>query len=89
MPTYQYECASCGQSMEIMQAITDAKLTQCPQCGQNTLQRLIGAGSGIIFKGNGFFETDYKRKSAKKDAPKHCPVGEGKSSSCPCSCDES
>jgi len=85
MPTYQYECASCGEKMEIMQAITDSKLTRCPHCGQDALQRLIGAGSGIIFKGNGFFETDYKRQSAKKE----CPVAEGKASSCSCPCDGS
>ncbi|HQO58401.1 MAG TPA: zinc ribbon domain-containing protein [Candidatus Omnitrophota bacterium] len=83
MPTYQYECAHCGDQMEIMQAITDAKLTRCPQCGQDSLQRLIGAGSGIIFKGNGFFETDYKRQPA----PQKCPREGGKTSSCSCPCD--
>ena len=87
MPTYQYECSGCDHRMELMQSILDSKLTRCPQCGQEKLQRLIGSGSGIIFKGNGFFETDYKRKPEKKDASKSCPVAEGKSPSCPCPCD--
>ena len=89
MPTYQYECSGCGHHMEMMQSITDSKLTRCPQCGKDTLQRLIGSGSGIIFKGSGFFETDYKRSPAKKSASAGCPVAEGKSSSCPCPCDKS
>ncbi len=89
MPTYQYECESCGYHMEKMQSIKDEKITQCPNCHQETLHRLIGTGSGIIFKGNGFFETDYKRKPAKANAPQSCPVAEGKTNSCPCPCDGS
>lgn len=69
MPTYQYECTQCGHSFEIIQAITERRLSKCPQCGKRKLVRLIGSGSGIIFKGNGFYETDYKRKESpsKKD----------------------
>ncbi len=62
MPTYQYECASCSHEFEILQSISENRLRKCPQCGQFSLNRLIGGGSGIIFKGSGFYETDYKRK---------------------------
>jgi len=64
MPTYQYECDACEHAFDILQSMVDKRLKKCPQCGKNTLHRLIGAGSGIIFKGSGFYETDYKRKDA-------------------------
>lgn len=63
MPTYQYECEECGYHFEEMQMITAKKLKTCPKCKKDSLTRLIGSGSGIIFKGTGFYETDYKRKS--------------------------
>ena len=63
MPTYEYECDACGHTMEAFQSMTDKPLRKCPKCGKLKLQRLIGAGAGIIFKGSGFYETDYKRKS--------------------------
>ena len=63
MPTYEYECTSCEHIFEISQKMSDKPLEKCPKCGA-ALKRLIGAGSGIIFKGSGFYETDYKRKSA-------------------------
>ncbi len=63
MPTYQYECSACRHGFEELQSMLDEKLKKCPECGKETLDRLIGAGSGIIFKGTGFYETDYKRKS--------------------------
>ena len=66
MPTYQYECDACDHSFEILQSMLDKKLKKCPQCGQDELHRLIGAGSGIIFKGSGFYETDYKKKEIPK-----------------------
>ena len=62
MPTYQYECEACDWKFEHFQSMTDKKLRKCPECGQFKLHRLIGAGSGIIFKGTGFYETDYKNK---------------------------
>ena len=68
MPTYQYECDACDHSFEILQSMLDEKLKKCPQCGKNELHRLIGAGSGIIFKGSGFYETDYKKKGSSKEA---------------------
>ncbi len=63
MPTYQYECSECNYSFEILQSMTDRKLKKCPQCGKRKLDRLLGTGSGIIFKGSGFYETDYKKKN--------------------------
>jgi putative FmdB family regulatory protein len=74
MPTYEYECQACGHAFEELQAMTDVKLTKCPKCHKNKLARLIGSGSGMIFKGSGFYETDYKKKTTpagdKKDSPK-------------------
>ncbi|MCR4337549.1 MAG: zinc ribbon domain-containing protein [Candidatus Omnitrophica bacterium] len=83
MPTYQYECEACGHHFEILQSMRDAKLRKCPECKKLKLQRLLGFGGGIIFKGTGFYETDYKKKdsSPKKDSPKAaspgCGVGPG------------
>lgn len=68
MPTYEYECASCGQRMEAFQSITARPLKKCPACGERQLQRLIGTGAGIIFKGSGFYETDYRSEDYKKAA---------------------
>ena len=65
MPTYQYECTHCGHDFEALQSMTDKKLKKCPQCGKNGLERLIGSGTGIIFKGSGFYETDYKKKDSR------------------------
>ena len=61
MPTYEYECQDCPHTFEKFQAITARPLRKCPECG-GKVQRLIGAGAGVIFKGSGFYETDYKRK---------------------------
>lgn len=69
MPTYQYECSSCGHEFEVIQSMMDPKLRKCPECKKLRLQRLIGAGGGVIFKGSGFYETDYKRKSAPSAEP--------------------
>lgn len=70
MPTYQYECEACGHAFEILQTMTEAKLRKCPKCAKFKLSRLIGGGSGLIFKGSGFYQTDYKKSSA--------PAGESK-----------
>ncbi len=65
MPTYDYECEKCGHEFEEFQSITAPLLTDCPECNaRNKVRRLIGTGAGIIFKGSGFYETDYKRKSS-------------------------
>jgi putative FmdB family regulatory protein len=68
MPIYEYQCSSCNYHMEELQSISEQPLTRCPRCKKNTLKRLIGSGAGIIFKGSGFYETDYKRNSSKRTA---------------------
>lgn len=69
MPTYDYECAHCGHVFEAFQKMTDKPLSTCPKCGKK-IKRLISAGAGIIFKGSGFYATDYKKKSAEGERPK-------------------
>ena len=66
MPTYEYKCVNCGHSFEIFQNITAAPISDCPNCCRNNLKRLIGTGSGIIFKGTGFYQTDYRSSSYQK-----------------------
>lgn len=84
MPTYQYECDACGHSFEHLQSMLDKKLRKCPKCKKLKLVRLIGSGNGIIFKGSGFYETDYKNKSApaseKSDSGSQTASKEAKSS---------
>jgi putative FmdB family regulatory protein len=63
MPTYEYRCSNCEHEMEAFQSIKANPLKKCPACGEKTLQRLVGTGAGVIFKGSGFWETDYKKKS--------------------------
>ncbi len=63
MPTYEYLCKNCGHTFDILQSMKEEKLTKCPECGKETLQRLIGSGAGLIFKGSGFYLTDYVKKS--------------------------
>lgn len=71
MPTYDYECGKCGNKFELFHKMSDEPVAKCPACGGKS-HRLISPGSGIIFKGSGFYETDYKKKdkSSRKDAPK-------------------
>ena len=66
MPTYDYLCDGCGHGFEKFQSITARQMRKCPECGKNQLKRLIGAGAGIIFKGSGFYETDYRSESYKE-----------------------
>ncbi len=66
MPTYEYRCESCGRLFEHFQSITSKPLRKCPTCKKNRLVRLIGSGAGIIFKGSGFYQTDYRSESYKK-----------------------
>lgn len=65
MPTYEYICGDCGYEFERFQSITAGALRKCPDCGKSTLKRLVGIGSGIIFKGSGFYQTDYRSQSYK------------------------
>lgn len=66
MPTYAYECEACGHHFEKFQSMTANSLRKCPECKERKLERLIGPGAGIIFKGSGFYETDYRSDSYKK-----------------------
>lgn len=63
MPTYEYVCTDCEHEMEAFQAMKDAPLRQCPSCRKPRLKRRIGGGAGLIFKGSGFYITDYRAKS--------------------------
>jgi putative FmdB family regulatory protein len=82
MPTYEYACKACGHQFEEFQSMSAKPLRKCPECGKQQLERLIGAGAGLIFKGGGFYETDYRSESYKKsaDAEKKQTSGEGDSS---------
>ena len=66
MPTYEYICGNCGYEFEQLQSIIAKPLRKCPECGKRRLKRLIGFGSGVIFKGPGFYETDYRSESYTK-----------------------
>jgi len=68
MPTYEYRCDACGHELEEFQSMTAKPLKKCPDCGKNKLVRLIGTGAGIIFKGSGFYETDYRSEGYKESA---------------------
>ncbi len=63
MPIYEYQCANCGNELEELQSFSEPPLTKCPKCGKDMLKKLIGSGGGLIFKGSGFYLTDYKKKS--------------------------
>ncbi len=68
MPTYQYRCKSCSYEFEEIQKFSDDPLVKCPSCRKNKLVRIIG-GAGLVFKGSGFYLTDYKNTSGKGDTP--------------------
>lgn len=63
MPTYSYSCKSCEHEFEELQSISEERLLRCPSCGKDELMRMIGGGSGLVFKGSGFYLTDYKKSS--------------------------
>jgi putative FmdB family regulatory protein len=79
MPTYDYRCDACGHEFERFQSITAPAVRRCPKCGRLKVRRLIGAGGGILFRGKGFYQTDYRSESYRKAAEKEKPGGEGKS----------
>ena len=68
MPTYDYVCDACGHEFEHFQRMSDKRLLKCPKCGKRALRRKVGAGAGVIFKGTGFYQTDYKKSSPPPSA---------------------
>ncbi|HNX81411.1 MAG TPA: zinc ribbon domain-containing protein [Candidatus Omnitrophota bacterium] len=75
MPTYDYECTACGHRFEAFHSMNAQPLTKCPECGKK-VRKLIGSGAGVIFKGSGFYATDYKKSSGTKSTPPpSCPKG--------------
>lgn len=78
MPTYDYECDECGHTFEKFQSIKAPSIRKCPVCGKLSVRRLIGTGAGIIFKGSGFYQTDYRSDSYNKAAAKDKPSGDKK-----------
>lgn len=82
MPTYEYECTTCGHQFEAVQSMKDAKLTDCPkEACPGPVERKLGKGAGIIFKGSGFYITDYRSDSYKAAAKKDSDSGSSSSSS--------
>ena len=77
MPTYEYQCKNCDHLFEEFQSITAKPLKKCPECKKMKLQRLIGGGAGLIFKGSGFYITDYRSDSYKAAAKKDSNAGSG------------
>jgi putative FmdB family regulatory protein len=80
MPTYEYECEVCDDTFEVYQSIKAEPIKKCPKCGGH-VRRLISAGVGVIFKGSGFYSTDYRSESYKKDEKKDKDFGSSSSSS--------
>ena len=81
MPTYDYECDACGHTFELFQGINEPVQKKCPKCGKLRLRRLFGTGGAVVFKGSGFYQTDYRSDSYKKAAEKDKPASESKSDS--------
>ncbi len=83
MPTYEYECKSCGHRFENFHSMTAKPIKTCPKCHKKSVNRLIGSGAGFIFKGSGFYATDY-RKGSPSAEPKACPSAGSKPSCSGC-----
>jgi putative FmdB family regulatory protein len=79
MPTYDYECDACGHTFELFQGINDPLKKKCSECGKPKLRRLFGTGAAVVFKGSGFYQTDYRSESYKKGAEKDKPASDSKS----------
>src|SRR6266478_5047889 len=82
MPTYEYECDACKHNFDEFQSMSDERLTKCPKCGKKKLRRVFGTGAAVIFKGSGFYQTDYRSESyksaAKADQEASKPAESGK-----------
>ena len=88
MPTYDYRCNNCEHEFEEFQSMSAKPLRKCPECGTLKLERLIGTGAGVIFKGSGFYETDYRSESYKKSAEAEKKSSDPKADKAktPCAC---
>ena len=78
MPTYDYECDACGHEFELFQSISEPLKRKCPECKKQKLRRLFGTGAAVVFKGSGFYETDYRSESYRKGAEQEKKSGEKK-----------
>jgi putative FmdB family regulatory protein len=74
MPTYDYECDACRHTFELFQNFSEDVKKKCPECGKPKLRRLFGTGAAVVFKGSGFYQTDYRSESYKKGAEKDKPA---------------
>jgi putative FmdB family regulatory protein len=80
MPTYEYVCNACGHKFERFHSIMAAPIRRCPECGKAKVKRLMGTGAGLIFKGSGFYITDYRSESYKNSAKSESGTGDKKES---------
>jgi putative FmdB family regulatory protein len=78
MPTYDYRCNACDHEFELFQSMSAGVKKKCPECGKMALERLIGTGAAVMFKGSGFYETDYRSDSYKKSAEADKKASEAK-----------
>jgi putative FmdB family regulatory protein len=83
MPTYDYKCTACKHTMEAFHSMKDKPLRKCPKCGKNALERQIGTGAAVLFKGSGFYQTDYRSESYKKAAASDKPAASGSTDTAP------
>jgi len=74
MPTYEYICKACKNEFELFQSMKDSPKRKCPKCGKNALERKIGLGAAVLFKGSGFYQTDYRSDAYKKSADAEKPA---------------
>lgn len=81
MPTYEYECEKCGYKFEIFQKMTEPPVDTCPECKSKSVKRIIGVGGGIIFKGPGFYTTEYRSEEYKRKEREEKMAASGSSSS--------
>lgn len=80
MPTYAYRCEACQHEFEQFQSITARPIKVCPQCSKPQLKRLVGVGAAVLFKGSGFYQTDYRSQAYKKGAEADMPGSQAKAS---------